>query len=244
MEKELLSKLNAFDTHDNIMVSILAGTELEVDISETGRDKIFAYAMRDSAGVVKRIMLCTDNFNDFWTELFGYRYIYTLDDLKNFESFHKLGFLKSGFEDDFDFSLKRHIGIQIETGFNYDNGKMSCIAYSFLTQEDCKKLVRDFEQNRTSKIVYWENGSEKAVELAKEMGYQAQIEHMKLSAKGSNTQEYEIPAAVIGDFHYPIVSLDQMVLFSEIQAPVSRPCLESLREYLQKKGLYKSIYNK
>ena len=62
MEKELLSKLNAFDTHDNIMVSILAGTELEVDISETGRDKIFAYAMRDSAGVVKRIMLCTDNF--------------------------------------------------------------------------------------------------------------------------------------------------------------------------------------
>ena len=119
---------------------------------------------------------------------------------------------------------------------------MYCL--QLLTQEDCIKLVKDFEQHRTSKVVYWENGSEKAVELAKAMGYQAQIEHMKLSAKGSNTQEYEIPTAIVDDFHYPIVSLDQMVLFSEIQAPVSKPCLESLREYLQKNGLYKSIYNK
>ena len=40
MEKELLSKLNAYDTHDNIMVSILSGTDLEVDISETGSGEL------------------------------------------------------------------------------------------------------------------------------------------------------------------------------------------------------------
>ena len=138
---------------------------------------------------------------------------------------------------DFNFALKKHIGIQVETGFNYDNGKISCIVYSFLTQKDCEKLVRDFNEYEKSKIIYWESGIKRAIEIAKKMGYQAQIEHMKLSSKGSDAQEYEVPTAIIGDFHYPIVSLDQMVLFSEIQPPVSKACLESLREHLQKNGI-------